>query len=1204
MDLQREMATSEDIWRQVSAAGCLHEIFELQADLDETAIALECMGRTLNYGDVEAESNRMARFLRTHGVGSGHFVGISLDRSEWPIITILAVLKAGGAYVPIEPSLPNDRLRYIAEAANLTVVVTEGAYESRLSELWRGRIVTVESYRASACEHVEIRLALSETGVKPDDACYVLFTSGTTGRPKGVVAEHRNVVHFIAAFNEVCETTPEDRVFQGFSLGFDGSVEEIWMAFSNRAKLVCGDKSTPRFGADLGTYLRECGITFLSTVPTLLSTLTQDIPSLRQLVVSGEACPPDLVSRWARPGLTMLNVYGPTEATVNTTASVLEKGKPVTIGRPLHGYALYILDAHLRPVPSGEKGELFIGGPSLSRGYLNQAELTARTFIEWTPPKADRERDSAFSHKLRLYKTGDLVRRNECGDLEFFGRIDSQIKLRGYRVELSEIEAVFLEQPEIAGATVRVHEQDGVQCLAAYVLLADGSIELDRSKILATLRDRVPAYMVPTFLDVLKQFPMLASGKVDRGRLPAPEHPLVAKAKEPDVEMSSLESCVGAVWAKQLRISKLGSEQNFFTDLGGHSLLAAQLVTSLRKELNINVPVRDVYTYPTVRRLAGRLGELAQQEPASATGPAVTPKWPWATILLQVIYLLTIVPLLALPIVYVLPLGIEALQSRASVADLAILGLGVALGTWMVLVLAAVLAKWMIIGTYRPGRYPLWGNYYIRWWIASRLQHLSGISVFNGTPLAPIIWRAMGAQVGRRCLLSASLVYAWNCLRIGSDVSVGVDTHMPGLRIEDGHLIIGKVEIGDRCFIGCHSALGLNVKMEADSRLDDQSLLPDGGVIPTGAAYRGSPPYPNEVPLPEGVSVHFSWPRLVMFSLLEPFAGIAVALLAMLPVAAAAWIVAFLVVNYTVEVSAPAFLALWPATMLVFTLWAALCKRLVHPRARPGIYEVYSFPYLQHWLSDLVMQIIKTVGLPVFTTVYLPPWMRLLGARLGRHTEMSTVWRINPDMVSAGEGVFFADGCMIGGSRTHQGRFEVARCEIGDRTFVGNSAMLSTGVRLGSNCLLGVMSAPPHPTAAIPDNTDWLGSPGFLLPNRQKDFCFDAKLTYKPTTSLYLQRALIDGLRVLLPGYVMGGIGILSLVVVLAVYEEYGVWGAYTAIPLLTWVAISICLATVVGLKWLLIGRFRPVVVPLWSRYVWWNELINGLYESSDGPID
>ena len=219
-------------------------------------------------------------------------------------------------------------------------------------------------------------------------------------------------------------------------------------------------------------------------MPTLLSTLTQNVPSLRQLVVSGEACPMDLVNRWARPGLTMLNVYGPTETTVNTTAAVLEAGKPVTIGRPLRGYDIYVLDADLRPVPEGEKGELFIGGPGLSRGYLNQPELTASSFIEWTPPAEGRPGDAGAASTLRLYKAGDLVRWNEGGELEFFGRIDSQVKLRGYRVELSEIEAVLLEQPEITTATVRVYEDAGLQSLAAYVLLGDGAASLDRSQLL------------------------------------------------------------------------------------------------------------------------------------------------------------------------------------------------------------------------------------------------------------------------------------------------------------------------------------------------------------------------------------------------------------------------------------------------------------------------------------------------------------------------------------------------------------------------------------------------------------------------------------------------------------------------------------------------------------------------------------------------
>lgn len=1185
---------------------CLHELFERQVDCDPTATALECRDRILSYADVDGEANRMARFLRELGIGCGSFVGISLDRSEWPIVTILAVLKAGAAYVPIEPSLPNDRLRYIAEAANLQVIVTEDAHETRFREISSANVLTLGQYRASAQSISTSRLSRIETNVNAGDVCYVLFTSGTTGRPKGVVTEHRNVVHFVGAFNEVCSTTAQDRIFQGFSLGFDGSVEEMWMAFSNGATLVCGDVSTPRFGADLAAYLAARGVTFLSTVPTLLSTLTQDVPSLRQLVVSGEACPADLVNRWARPGLTMLNVYGPTETTVNTTAAVLEKGKPVTIGRPLRGYDVYILGEDMQPVPAGEKGALFIAGPGLSRGYLNQPELTAGSFIEWTPPASFGDFDAPAPR--RLYRAGDLVRWNEGGELEFFGRIDSQVKLRGYRIELSEIEAVLIEQPEITATAVRVYEDDGLQSLAAYVLLSDGIDSLDRSRVLAVLRDRLPAYMVPAYLDVLQSFPMLASGKVERGRLPPPEMALVAEVhEEVGAELTPLEASVAAIWAKLLRVPNVGADQDFFTDLGGHSLLAAQLVSAIRKDLDCCVPVRDIYVYRTVRRLAVHIGEKREAStgvsPSEARAPVVAPKRPWWTTALQFAYLLSVVPLLALPAIYVMPLGIELLQQRGSVPQFALVVLGVAFATWLTLMLVAILAKWVLIGRYRAGRYPMWRSMYVRWWIVSRLQHLSFMSALNGTPLAPVIWRAMGAKVGRRCVLNASLVYAWDCIRIGDDVSIGVDTHLPGFRIEGGQLVIGNVEIGDRCFIGNHAMLGLNVTMGADARLDDQSLLADGAVVPVSGSFRGSPAQAGTVSAPEGTPVRADKGRLIAFGILQPVAGAAVALLTLVPVFVAVWAVAMLAIHTPAEVALPAFLALVPATMIVFAFWAALCKKLVHPRPRPGVYDVYSLAYLQHWLSSVVMQLVQTIGLPVFTTVYLPAWMRLLGAKLGRHTEMSTVWRINPDMLSAGDGVFFADGCMIGGTRTHLGRFEVARNEIGNRTFVGNSAILPAGTDLGSSCLLGVLSAPPHSGQNIPDNTDWLGSPGFLLPNRQKVSCFDQKLTFRPTLWLYLQRAVIDGLRVLLPGYIIGGIGIVSLLVILTAYAEYGVWGAYTAIPVLAWTAVALCLMSVVGLKWLLMGEFRPVVVPLWSRYVWRNELVNGLYESLMAPL-
>ena len=450
----------------------------------------------------------------------------------------------------------------------------------------------LDSERDVIAKRTSKRLSSEETGVSGENICYVLYTSGTTGRPKGVVALHRNVVHFVKAFNAVCKTTPEDRIYQGFALGFDGSVEEIWMAFSNGAALVSGTKCTPRFGNDLARFLTRQGVTYFSTVPTMLSTITDPVPTLRQLVVSGEACPPELVNRWAGQDLLMLNVYGPTEATVNTTAAVCKAGKPVTIGKPLDGYRLSILDPEGRPVEDGEEGELYIAGVTLSQGYLKQPELTQRAFIQ--------------RGGERLYRTGDLVRRNEDGEIEFFGRIDNQVKIRGFRVELSEIESVLLEQPGISNAAVILSELRGTPCLAAYITLKTGETA-DRAKIAEVLRSRLPRYMVPTFLEELPSFPLLTSGKVDRKRLPEAKV-LLAQTGDLEQPETELEKKVAAAWCKTLSVNEVGVEQDFFLDLGGHSLLAAKLAAQLRDDADINIPVRDIYNFPTVRKLAAHLG--------------------------------------------------------------------------------------------------------------------------------------------------------------------------------------------------------------------------------------------------------------------------------------------------------------------------------------------------------------------------------------------------------------------------------------------------------------------------------------------------------------------------------------------------------------------------------------------------------------------
>lgn len=1197
-----------------AAISCLHEIFELQASKTPSKIAIECGDRSWTYADVEAQANRLAHYLRFRGVCRDGFVGLTLTRSEWPIISILAVLKAGAAYVPLEPSMPADRKRYIAKEVGFSLLITDEQNEAAIKDVYNGEVALLERFLLDENDHVDTALSADELSALPHSVCYTLFTSGTTGRPKGVVTEHRNTVHFVHAFNKVCDTKSDDRVFQGFSLGFDGSVEEMWMAFSNGATLVCGENETPQFGDELGEYLNEKEISFFSTVPTLLSTLSSDLLSVRQLVVSGEACPPDLVNRWATSERVMLNVYGPTEATVNTTAGILEKGKDVTIGRPLPGYDLYILDENLKPVAEGEKGELYIGGAGISRCYLNQQELTDNAFINLPVPRSSMG-DEADAHLIiRLYKTGDLVRVNGEGELEFFGRIDSQIKLRGFRIELSEIEAVILEHDAISAVAVTVCEVNGLKSLAAYVLVAGDDRGFSRSDLLAKMQDKLPSYMIPSFMDVLDEFPRVASGKVNRGALPEPTlhfvHEQVEKSEKETASLNPLEAEIAGIWADQFGLEHVGADQDYFTELGGHSLLAAQMVSRFYEILGRKVSVRDIYMYPTVAKLAA---ELTAQEAALESSLDIKPSdtfvaekvkrvWPWSTLIIQIVYFLAIIPLVALPLVLVLPVAIETIYTQSSPLLLFLLSLCVIGGTWMGLLVLAVAAKWLLIGCYRPGRHALWGGFYIRWWIVSRLQHLSFMSALNGTPFNALIWRAMGAKVGRNSMLNPSLVYAFDCIRVGDDVSIGRDTQMPCLRIEDGYLIIGDLEIGDRCFVGNHSILGLNTRMEADARLDDQSLLPDGYIAHSGKHYRGSPPVEGVVPVPDGAIITHNPYKLALFGLVQIIAAACVMSLTLAPVAISVWVLSILALHYSAMVTFTAYLIAVPLTLFLFTFWSAFCKRLVYPNPEPGTYQVYSLTYLRHWLSDLVMSLIKLVGLSIFTTIYLPPFMRMLGAKLGKYTEMSTVWSINPDMVEAGDSVFFADGSMIGGARVHLGRFQVEKSVIGDRSFIGNSAILSAGNSVGSDCLLGVLSSTPDQQKPIEDNTDWLGAPGFRLPNRDKITCFDEKLTFKPTRWLYLQRAFIDGLRVVLPGYILGGFAIFSLLTVLLVYDNYGVWGAYTAIPLLTWGALATCLFTVVSLKWLIMGRFKPVVKPLWSRYVWWNEFVNGLYESLVSP--
>jgi non-ribosomal peptide synthetase-like protein len=1189
------------------ADACLHDVFEARVAQTPDATAISCGDARWTYAELDRVTNSLARRLRALGAGPGRFVAIYFERSELPIIAILACHKSGAAYVPIDPAYPSERIQHIATELGLLLCLTETALAERAHRFFGGiHALMLDAQWPEVLGCADVPIGRGESGVSPGDLAYVIYTSGTTGRPKGVMAEHRHVTRFVDAFNEGSGTSGADRVYQGFSLSFDGSVEEIWMAFSNGSTLVVPTRDAPRFGSELGQYLTEQAVTYFSTVPTLLATLTEDVPTLRTIVLSGEVCPTELVDRWARPGLRLLNVYGPTEATVNTTVAECHPGRPVTIGRPLRGYGIHILDDTLRPVPRGAKGELLISGPTLARGYINQPTLTDERFLT----------TGQVNGASRFYRTGDLVRLTEEGELEFLGRLDTQVKIRGYRVELSEIESVLRDDPEVRAAAVRLLERDGLQQLAAYVVVERAPARLDRAQILSLLESRMPPYMIPGYLDVVPELPRTTSGKVDRNQLPPPETPLVRTSGAHVAPRTELEREIVDVWQEILGVESVSVTDDFFLDLGGHSLVAARMATTLRQRICRTVTVRDTYECPTVRALAERLESVPADDAvdASAAEAAARPRGSrevfhstprWERLLTFALQALSIYVMAAMAVI---PLGVLFLLGRARFAGtisserLLVLVAVVILLIWPVFLTISIVAKWVIIGRYKPGEYPLWSLYYWRWWLCNRMQAFSGLSALSGTPLQPVVFRLMGARVGARCTLDTGQCSAWDLLSIGDDTSIGADTQLLGCRVEDGMLRLGTVQIGSGCFIGIHSALGLGVRMCYGSSLDDQSLLPDGETIPPGEGRQGSPPRPADVHVPTGAARR-SPVRRFLFGVAHlaavEFTGLLMVIpgLVFLGLGVASYLLGGLIGL------ALATLLFVPLGVVVSCLTLALVRRIVLSRVQPGTYPVESMTYVRKWLSDGLMTLSRTMLLPVYTTLYLPPWLRLMGAKIGPRAELSTVWSFAPELIDVGAESFFADGSIIGGRRAHLGMFQISVNRIGRRSFVGNGAVLPVGSSLGDGCLLGVQSVPPPEPARTPDGSEWLGSPSFALTHRPKVGNFDDTVTFRPTRKLYLQRAIVDALRIVIPGYIA-----LVALIPLA-FTMSGTFDWLGLVPMLTLAPLSglvLGLGTIVvvaALKKAVMGTFKPEIKPLWSMYVWLNEMVNGAYESVVAPV-
>ncbi|WP_457779471.1 Pls/PosA family non-ribosomal peptide synthetase [Streptomyces mirabilis] len=1199
-------------------ARLLNECFERACDRNPERTAVECGADRLSYAALDRQANRLAWLLMARGVGPRDHVGILLDRSLDAYAALLGVIKSGASYVPLDPSFPADRLEFIARDAGLRDFVTSSSMSGRTLGL---PCAVLEMDRLGD------RLAALPEGrpgveIAPTSPCYVIYTSGTTGRPKGVAVSHASIVNFLRVATPVYRVTREDRVFQGLSIAFDFALEEIWPAWIAGATLVAGPSGARVAGPDLTTFLAEREVTVLCCVPTLLATLEPELPRLRTLLLSGETCPADLVRRWWRPGVRILNAYGPTETTVTATCSEPVPDRPVTIGTPLPTYRLYILDESLRTVPAGEPGEICIGGPGVAIGYVNRPDLTAERFI---PNPVARDRAAA----PRVYRTGDRGRRTTTDEIEYLGRLDTQVKIRGYRIELAEIEEMLREDEAVENAVVTPLERGGsAQDLVGYITLATATDALSqedlRERLRVRLQGRLPGYMVPAHVEVLPSFPLLAADKVDRAALPAPVSPPLARRSRPHVAPTTpLEQRLATWWAEALGCDGISAEEDFFCDLGGHSMTAARVVSRMRQDpLLRDVAMSDLYAHSTLRGLAAfietRATQLQAAPPTASDAPPAPLHHSTARVMacgaaqLAGLYAWLLLPGLAMTVLFYRLFRSGHLrmpQSTAGVLDhlvrlpvpaFTVLELGWLAITLLVLPLPA--ARLLMAGA-RPGLYPLWGVTYWRFWMQSKVLALTPLRLLAGSPLLAPCLRLLGARIGGHCHLQAILAPP-SLLRIGAGTSIGYGARLQTYTVEAGRLRLGTIRIGARCFVGANSVVLPGAVIGDGASVGEQSLVPEDCIVPPGEHWAGSPATRQETapvllrdlearaddtPWPAGVLAGYGAGALLL--LLGP----------MVIFGSASALVEYATWRYGFWWALAAVAAAGPLIPLATCLFALVVKRAVMPAARAGIHPEYSAFGVRKWISDGLMLISLTMTQALYSTLYLVPFLRAMGARTGRWAEVATVNFVDPDMLMVGDGSFLADICVVGPAVFHRGRIALAPAQIGRQSFVGNGALVPGSCRLGDKSLLGVHSLAP--TRPMDPETTWLGSPAIFLPRREVSQTFPAKLTYAPSRGLVAARLAIEYFRVTLPATVstLGVLGVLFA----ALHMVGSLPPAAVALlgPALLLGAGLGCTLAAVAVKWAVVGRYRPRVEPLWSVWVRRTELVTGLYENLVVPV-
>ncbi|MCJ1680088.1 amino acid adenylation domain-containing protein [Streptomyces sp. APSN-46.1] len=1146
-------------------ARTLIDIFEASVRAYPDELALDDGAARLTYRALAAEVERRRRALAAAGVGLGDRVGVRVPSGTNELyVAVLAVLAAGAAYVPVDAEDPDERAELVFGEAGVRAVLGPAA-----------RIAANGFAAARDGDRDRVGVPAGRPG--PEHDAWVIFTSGSTGRPKGVAVTHRSAAAFVDAeaglFLAEEPIGPGDRVMAGLSVAFDASCEEMWLAWRHGACLVPVPRSQVRGGADLGPWLVEQEITVVSTVPTLAALWEPEtLAEVRLLIFGGEACPPELTQRLVTEGREVWNTYGPTEATVVACASLLTGEEPIRIGLPLGGWELAVVDESGEPVPMGGSGELVIGGVGLAR-YLD--------------PTLDAEKYAPLASLgwQRAYRSGDLVRAEPEG-LVFLGRGDEQIKLGGRRIELGEVDAALQALPGVAGAAAAVRTaRGGNQLLVGYVVTHEG---WDHAAAVERLRAELPAALVPLLAPV-EELPTRTSGKVDRDALPWPLSKLETTA--PAEQLYGTEAWLAEQWSETLGVAVTGAADDFFA-IGGSSLAAAQLTTRLRTRYP-NAAVLDVYQRPTLRKLARRLEKSVQDDGAARTVAPV----PLRSQLAQSLLLLPLFTLVGLRwTVALLALGNVLHRfgpyAWAPAASWWLVAAGAALlhsppGR---LAIAAGGARLLLRGV-EAGRYPRGGSVHLRLWTAERLAEYAGATSLTGSWLERYA-RALGAKVGPEVDLH-SLPPVTGMLKLGRGCAVESEVDLSGHWLDGDRLEIGPVKVGAGAVVGTRSILFPGARVAKRAEVAPGSAVV--GQVPTGQRWAGAP----AVKL--GKAKH-NWPRQrppgsAHWRAMYGATGLG---LTALPVLAT--LPALLVVSRFVPAGAGlvpalrgALLAVVPGALafgFAYALALLVSVRLLSLGLRTGIHPTHSRVGWQAWTVTQLMDRSRETLFPLYAGLITPVWLRLLGMRIGRGAEVSTVLAL-PSLTTVGEGAFLADDTLTAPYELGGGWMRIGHSEIGRRAFLGNSGMTAPGRMVPDDGLVGVLSATPKKAKK---GSSYLGLPPVRLPRSAA--AADRSRTYDPPARLLWARGLVELCR-LVPVFCSAALAVLTVAALCALMTAagLGVWGAalLSGVVLLG-AGVAAC-GVAVAAKWLLVGRHRPGEHPLWSGFVWRNELADTFVE-------